>query len=169
MSSVETGQMSAVETGQMSAAETGQMSAVETRQMSSDETRQMSSVARTDICLVATHNVDFSEVSIVAMSQSASWSIPSHPQDMQPLSLLRNFVNPECHFGELTTPSNPKIMIQFRSGIVSMRTPEPLRYQVFFLKILPRVALKIMRSQGPGPAWAGPHCAKRGWWAHGPL
>ena len=61
MSSVETGQMSAVETGQMSAAETGQMSAV--------ETRQMSSVARTDICRRTTHNVDVSEVSIVAMSR----------------------------------------------------------------------------------------------------
>ena len=56
MSSVETGQMSAVETGQMSAAETG----------------QMSSVARTDICLVSTHNVDVSEVSTVAMSQCSS-------------------------------------------------------------------------------------------------
>ena len=54
MSSVETGQMSAVETGQMSAAETG----------------QMSSVARTDICLVSTHNVEVSEVSIVSMFQS---------------------------------------------------------------------------------------------------
>ena len=69
MSSVETGQMSAVETGQMSAAETG----------------QMSSVARTDICLVSTHNVEVSdlssaqhhnaqgsEVSIVAISQCSS-------------------------------------------------------------------------------------------------
>ena len=56
----------------MSAAETGQISAVETGQMSSDETRQMSSVARTDICLVSTHNVDVSEVSIVAMSQCSS-------------------------------------------------------------------------------------------------
>ena len=54
--------MSAVETGQMSAAETGQMSAV--------ETRQMSSVARTDNCLVSTHNVDVSEVSIVSMFKS---------------------------------------------------------------------------------------------------
>ena len=49
MSSVETGPMSAVETGQASAAETG----------------QMSSVARADICLVSTHNVDVSEGSIV--------------------------------------------------------------------------------------------------------
>ena len=65
-------EMSAVETGQMSAAETGQMSAVETGQMSSDETRQMSSVARADICLVPTHNVEVSEVSIVAMSQCSS-------------------------------------------------------------------------------------------------
>ena len=78
MSFVETGQMSAVETGQMSAAERGQMSAV--------ETRQMSSAARTDICLVATHtmlksqksplsqnhNVEISEVSIVAVSQCSS-------------------------------------------------------------------------------------------------
>ena len=37
----------------MSAAETGQMSAV--------ETRQMSSVARTDICLVSTHNVQVAD------------------------------------------------------------------------------------------------------------
>ena len=62
MSSVETGQMSAVETGQISAAETGQMSAV--------ETRQMSSVARTDICLVSTHNVEASEVSTVPLLKS---------------------------------------------------------------------------------------------------
>ena len=62
MSSVETGQVSAVETGQMSGAETGQMSAV--------ETRQMSSVARTDICLVSTHNVEVSEVSTVPMLKS---------------------------------------------------------------------------------------------------
>ena len=62
MFSVETGQMSAVETGQMSSAETGQMSAV--------ETRQVSSVARTDICLVPTHNVEVSEVSTVPMSKS---------------------------------------------------------------------------------------------------
>ena len=54
----------------MSSVETGQMSAVETRQMSSDETRQMSSVARTDICLVSTHNVDVSEVSTVTMLKS---------------------------------------------------------------------------------------------------
>ena len=53
MSSVETGQMSADETGQMSAAETG----------------QKSSAARTDICLVSTHNVDVSEISTVSMSQ----------------------------------------------------------------------------------------------------
>ena len=51
-----------VETGQMSAAETGQMSAV--------ETRQMSSVARTDTCLVSTHTVEVSEVSIVPMLKS---------------------------------------------------------------------------------------------------
>ena len=59
--------MSAVETGQMSAAETGQMSAVETGQMSVVETKQMSSVARADICLVPTHNVEVSEVSTVPM------------------------------------------------------------------------------------------------------
>ena len=52
----------------MSSVETGQMSAVEAGQMSSDETRQMSSVARADICLVSTHNVEFSEVSAVPMS-----------------------------------------------------------------------------------------------------
>ena len=62
MPSAEAGQMSAVETGQMSAAGTGQMSAV--------ETRQMSSVARTDICLVSTHNVHVSDVSTVAMFKS---------------------------------------------------------------------------------------------------
>ena len=48
----------------MSAAETGQMSAV--------GTGQMSFVARTDIWLVSTHNVDVSEVSIVAMSQCSN-------------------------------------------------------------------------------------------------
>ena len=64
MSSVETGQMSAFETGQMSAAETGQMSAA--------ETGQMSSVAKTDICLASIHNVRFSDVSIVAISQCSS-------------------------------------------------------------------------------------------------
>ena len=56
----------------MSSVETGQMSAVETGQMSAVETRQMSSAAPTDIPLVSTHNVDVSEVSIVAMSQCAS-------------------------------------------------------------------------------------------------
>ena len=55
-------QMSAVERGQMSSVETGQMSAVETGQMSAAETGQMSSVARPDICLVSTHNVDVSEI-----------------------------------------------------------------------------------------------------------
>ena len=70
MSAVETGQMSSVETGQMSAVETGQMSAAETGQMSAVETRQMSSVARTDICLVSTHNVEVSEVSTVPMLKS---------------------------------------------------------------------------------------------------
>ena len=48
------------------------MSAVVTGQMSAAETGQMSSVARTDICLVSTHNVDVSEVSTVAMSQCLS-------------------------------------------------------------------------------------------------
>ena len=71
MSSVETGQMSAVETGQMSAAETGQMSAVETRQMSTIATGRCP-VLILYICLVSTHNVDVSEVSIVAMSQCSS-------------------------------------------------------------------------------------------------
>ena len=52
--------------------ETGQMSAVETGQMSAAETGQMSSVARTNICFVSTHNVDVSELSIVAMSQCSS-------------------------------------------------------------------------------------------------
>ena len=47
----------------MSAAETGQMSAVERRQMS---------VVAADVCLVSTHNVDVSEISIVAMSQCSS-------------------------------------------------------------------------------------------------
>ena len=42
------------------------------RQMSAVETGQMSSVARTDICLVSTHNVEVSEVSIVAISQCSS-------------------------------------------------------------------------------------------------
>ena len=67
MFSFETGQMSAVETGQMSAAETGQMSAV--------ETRQMSSVARTDICLVSTHNVEVSEVCTVPMFKSQKYAL----------------------------------------------------------------------------------------------
>ena len=56
----------------MSAVETGQMSAVETGQVSAAETGQMSSVARTDIYLVSTHNVQVSEVSIVAPSQCSS-------------------------------------------------------------------------------------------------
>ena len=59
MSSVETGQMSAVEKGQMSAAETGQMAAV----------------ARTDIGLVLTHNVEVSEVSAAPITAPVSqWS-----------------------------------------------------------------------------------------------
>ena len=48
------------------------MSSVATGQMSAAETGQMSSVARTDICLASTHNVDVSEVSIVAISQCSS-------------------------------------------------------------------------------------------------
>ena len=64
--------MSAVETGQMSAVETGQMSSDGTGQMSSDGTRQMYSVARTDICLVSPHNLDISEISIVAMSRCSN-------------------------------------------------------------------------------------------------
>ena len=43
------------------------MSAAERGQMLAAETGQMSSVARTDICLVSTHNVDVSEVSTVSM------------------------------------------------------------------------------------------------------
>ena len=38
--------------------------------MSAAETGQMSSVARTDICVVSTHNVEVSEVSTVAMFKS---------------------------------------------------------------------------------------------------
>ena len=56
----------------MSSVETGQMSAVETEQMSAAETRQMSSDAKTDKCLVSTHNVEVSEISTVAMSQCSS-------------------------------------------------------------------------------------------------
>ena len=48
------------------------MFAVETGRSSVAETGQMSPVARTDICLVSTHNVDVSEVSTVAMSQCSS-------------------------------------------------------------------------------------------------
>ena len=43
--------------------ETGQMSAVETGQMPAAETGQMSSVARTDVCLVSTRNLEVSAVS----------------------------------------------------------------------------------------------------------
>ena len=48
------------------------MSAVETGQMSAAETRPMSSVARTDICLVSTHNVEVSEVSTVQVADGRS-------------------------------------------------------------------------------------------------
>ena len=58
--------MSSVDKGKKSAVETGQMST------STAEAGQMSSVARTDICLVATDNVDVSEASIVPMSQCSS-------------------------------------------------------------------------------------------------
>ena len=67
MSAAETEHMSSVETGQMSAVETGQMSAVETGQMSAGETGEMSSSARTKNCLFSRHNVDVSEVPIVAI------------------------------------------------------------------------------------------------------
>ena len=67
MYAAETGQMSAAEPGQMSPDKTGQMSAIETGRMSSDGTRQMPSDARTDICVISTHNVDVSESSIVAI------------------------------------------------------------------------------------------------------
>ena len=48
------------------------MSVLATEEMSAVETGQMSSVARADGCLVSTHNVEVSEVSIVAMSQCSS-------------------------------------------------------------------------------------------------
>ena len=48
------------------------MSAVETTQISASETGQMSSLARTDICLVLTHNVDVSEISTVQVSDRRS-------------------------------------------------------------------------------------------------
>ena len=70
MSVLATEQMSRLATEDMSAVETGPMSSVETGQMSAVETRQMSSVARTDICVVSTHNVEVSEVSTVPMLKS---------------------------------------------------------------------------------------------------
>ena len=91
--------MSAVETGQMSAAETGQMSAAETGQMSADETRQMSSVARPNICLVSTHNVEVSEVSTVPMLKSQK-------------SQLR-----QCHNVQVSDrPSGPRSAKMVRNG-----------------------------------------------------
>ena len=66
----ETGRIPAAEKGQMYAAETGQMYAAGTGQMSGVETKQMSSVARADICLVPTHNVEVSEVSTVPIMKS---------------------------------------------------------------------------------------------------
>ena len=48
------------------------MSVLATEEMSAVETRLMSSVARTDVCLVSTHDVDVSEISIVAISQCSS-------------------------------------------------------------------------------------------------
>ena len=70
MSPGETGQMSSVATGQMSSVETRQVSAVETGQMSAAETGQMSSVARTNAFLASIHNVEGSEFSTAAISQS---------------------------------------------------------------------------------------------------
>ena len=87
---------------------------------------------------------------------ASSWSIPSPLQDMQPLSLLRNFVNPECHFGELTTPSNPKIVTHSGSKNVSMRAPESQRFCDSVIEKRLRMAPKISHPQGPGPARAGP-------------
>ena len=43
---------------------------VEPVQVAADQ--DMSSVARADICVVSTHNVDVSEVSIVAISQCSN-------------------------------------------------------------------------------------------------
>ena len=95
--------------------------------------------------------------SVRMLVSTSSWSIPDPPQYMQSLSLLRNFANPECHFTKFATLSNPKIMIQFRVGIVSVRTPESQRFCIFVLKIIPRVTPKISQPQGPGPARPGPH------------
>ena len=107
MSSVETGQMSAVETGQMSAAETGQMSAV--------ETRQMSSVARADICLVSTHNVDVSEVSIVAISQCSSLRSLKFPNSTMFKSQKSQLW--QCHNVQVADKrSGPKSPKMVRSG-----------------------------------------------------
>ena len=65
-----------VETGQMSSAETGQMSAVQTGQMPAAETGQMSFVARTEISVASTHNVEVSEVSTVPMLKSQKSQLP---------------------------------------------------------------------------------------------
>ena len=52
--------------------ETRQMPVLATEEMSAVETQQMPSVARTDICLDSTHNVDVSEIPIVAISQCSN-------------------------------------------------------------------------------------------------
>ena len=72
MSALATKEVSAVETRQMSSVEAGQISSVETGQIAAAETGQMSSDARTDICLGSIHNVDVSEILIVAMSECSS-------------------------------------------------------------------------------------------------
>ena len=46
------------------------MSVLATEEMSAVETRQMSSVARPDICLVSTHNVEVSETSTILIVKS---------------------------------------------------------------------------------------------------
>ena len=80
MSSVAAGQMSAVKTGQMLAAGTGQMFA--------GGKGQLRSVARTDICLVSTHNVEVPEDSILAISQTAQDS--DRRSDSKFIQMARN-------------------------------------------------------------------------------
>ena len=83
----------------MSAAETGKMSAAETRQMVAVEARQMSSVARTDICLGATHIVEVSEISTVPMLKSQKSQLW------------------QCHNVQVSdTRSGPKSMKMVRNG-----------------------------------------------------
>ena len=81
----------------------------------------------------------------------SSWSIPDPPQDMRSLSLLRNCVDPECHLSKLATPSNPKITIQFRAGIVSLSLQDSGVFKIldFFLE-------KITASCPQGNATPGP-------------